>query len=104
MKPLHRYLGAGLLLGGSVFGAACGDDTGAVTEPPVVPDAGPITPTDGGPITPGTDGAVDSGPKDCFDNPQTTFEIINACTDATRITKNPTLPLLQADGGLPPLL
>lgn len=43
------------------------------------------------------------GGKDCFDNPKTHFEIINACTTATRIEKNPTLPKLLADGGLPPL-
>ena len=36
-------------------------------------------------------------------NPTTHFEIINACTDAVKITKNPTLPLLFSDGGLPPL-
>lgn len=39
----------------------------------------------------------------CFTNPQTHEEIINACTDAQKIYKNPTLPLLGSDGSLPPL-
>src|ERR1700712_4018693 len=39
--------------------------------------------------------------SDCFTNPKTHFEIINACTDAQSIDKNPTLPLLLPDGGLP---
>jgi hypothetical protein len=33
----------------------------------------------------------------------THLEIINACTDATGIAKNPVLPLLLPDGGLPQL-
>lgn len=41
---------------------------------------------------------------DCFaGDAQTYEEIINACTSATKIDKHPTLPLLLADGGLPPL-
>ena len=57
----------------------------------------------------GSNGDLDAGTlpdgatKDCFDNPKTHFEIINACTNATRIEKNPTLPKLLPDGGLPPL-
>ncbi|HEY0252346.1 MAG TPA: hypothetical protein VGC41_12515 [Kofleriaceae bacterium] len=39
----------------------------------------------------------------CFTNPQTHEEIINACTDAQKIIKNPTLPLLDPDGSLPAL-
>jgi len=44
-----------------------------------------------------------AGSPDCFTNPRTHFEIINACTDAQKIDKQSNLPLLQADGGLPPL-
>jgi hypothetical protein len=45
-----------------------------------------------------------STPVNCFaGDAQTYVEIINACTTATKIDKHPTLPLLQADGGLPPL-
>jgi hypothetical protein len=36
-------------------------------------------------------------------HPSTHEEIINACTDAEVVDKNPKLPLLLADGGLPPL-
>jgi hypothetical protein len=52
----------------------------------------------------------DLGPKadmsfslDCYENPKSHVEIINACTNAERVTKNPTLPLLKSDGSLPPL-
>ena len=53
------------------------------------------------------DAAVDApmGP-DCFTGTPTTHdEIINACPDpgVTRIIKHPNLPLLNADGSLPPL-
>lgn len=75
--------------------AAC-DDSTAIKESSR--DAGLPAPTvavDGG--------DQDGGAKDCFDNPKTHFEIINACTSATRIAKNPTLTKLQPDGGLPPL-
>lgn len=39
----------------------------------------------------------------CFTNPTTHHELINACTDAQPMAKDPTLPLLADDGGLPPL-
>jgi hypothetical protein len=41
--------------------------------------------------------------EDCVVNPTTHLEIINACTDAQAVDKNPVLPLLAADGSLPPL-
>jgi hypothetical protein len=77
---------------------ACGDDSSAVKE--TLPDGGPTPGTDSGP-NPGTDGG--DGGSDCFENPKTHFEIINACTTATKITKNSTLKKLGPDGGLPPL-
>jgi hypothetical protein len=85
---------------------AC-DDSGsnAVKEPNPTLDSGKPGVDSGGP-QPGTDGGPtlpDGAPSDCFTNPQTHFEIINACTDAVKITKNPALPLLYPDGGLPPL-
>ena len=48
---------------------------------------------------------VDGGAPDasCFTNPTTHHEIINACTNAQFVDKNPTLPLRLPDGGLPPL-
>jgi len=51
----------------------------------------------------GSPAAPDSGTKDCFENPKTHFELINACTDADRIDRKPTLTKLLVDGGLPPL-
>jgi hypothetical protein len=68
-----------------VFTAACGDD-GSETAPKDAPPADAGTPD-----------------AECFTNPQTHNEIINACTTAQKITKKPTLPLLEADGSLPPL-
>ncbi len=70
-----------------VFAPACGDDGSA--------------PKDAAPI----DAVGDAGTPDadCFTNPTTHDEIINACTTAQKITKTPTLPLLLPDGGLPPV-
>jgi hypothetical protein len=50
-----------------------------------------------------TDASADAGSTDCFAHPTTHFEIINACTTAEAVDKSPNLPLLLADGGLPPL-
>ena len=61
-------------------------------------DSGPLPGMDGGGPT-----LPDGAPSDCYLNPATHLEIINACTDAVKISKNPTLPLLNPDGGLPPL-
>jgi hypothetical protein len=44
-----------------------------------------------------------SGQATCVSNPTTSADLLNACTDAGFIDKKPVLPLLQADGGLPPL-
>jgi hypothetical protein len=89
------------LLGACIVYGACGDDSSAVKEPP--PDAGGTSSsgTSGNPIVQeaGSDGEV----KDCVENPTTHLEIINACTNATRVPKSPTLTKLLSDGGLPPL-
>lgn len=54
----------------------------------------------------------DAGPRDaavlpldasCFENPQTHYEIINACTTAQKIYKPGRPPLQNADGSLPAL-
>jgi hypothetical protein len=93
-----------MLLASAALTAACDDTSNAVKEPaPARPDAsGPGPDIEGGP---GSDGGPgnDGGPSDCVQNPKTHDEIINGCTDAVKITKNPTLPLLLADGGLPAL-
>jgi hypothetical protein len=51
----------------------------------------------------GAGGSGTGGAPDCYPNPTTYLEIINACTNAQKVDLNPVLPLLQADGGLPPL-
>jgi hypothetical protein len=101
LVALAALSGVGLL--------AC-DDSGsnAVKEQnPVRDSGGPLPGADGGGPLPGTDGGgptlPDGAPSDCYLNPTTHLEIINACTDAVKITKNPSLPLLLTDGGLPPL-
>ena len=93
-------LGALIFGGACLGGAGCDDSSSAVKERAT----GPGSSLDGGGLS-GGDGSLgeDGGPKDCFDNPTTHFEIINACTNATRIAKNPTLKKLLPDGGLPPL-
>jgi hypothetical protein len=59
------------------------------------PDEPPLPPTDlGGP------GGDDLG---CYVAPVTHLEILNACTGAQSLTKQPVLPLLRPDGTLPPL-
>ena len=55
------------------------------------------------PPAPADDGGPHLADGGCYLHPHTHAEIINACTDAGFIDKSPTLPLLQADGGLPPL-
>jgi len=104
-----RFVGlalGGLLVVSSSFYVACDDSSNTVKEVKPTPDSGVLADgapaPDGGPLP---DGALpDGAPSDCFMNPQTHEQIINACTDAVRVTKNPTLPLLLADGGLPPLM
>ncbi|MBA3542813.1 MAG: hypothetical protein H0T79_24560 [Deltaproteobacteria bacterium] len=70
--------------------AACGDD-----DPSIAKDAAVVV------------SDAPSGPDaSCFTitDPNPTHEqIINACTSAQKIFKTPTLPLLEADGSLPPL-
>ncbi len=86
--------------------AACDDSSSAVKEVNPRTDSGLPGADSGGPL-PGMDGGgptlPDGAPSDCYLNPTTHLEIINACTDAVKISKNPTLPLLNPDGGLPPL-
>ncbi len=82
---------------------ACDDSSSAVKEPAAGADSGP--PPGAPPPPTGLPDAgmlPDGAPADCYMNPTTHFEIINACTNAVKISKNPTLPLLYADGGLPP--
>jgi hypothetical protein len=67
--------------------AACGNDA--------------KTPKDAGiSDAPVSDSGVDAS---CFTNPQTHYEIINACTNAQKIYKTGRPPLENPDGSLPPL-
>ena len=96
MSALRSSLiASALLLATSCVYTACDDDS-AVKEP--APDAGTTAPP---PPPAGQDGG--KGQEDCVRNPTTHLEIINACTEATKIAKNPTLPKLLPDGRLPPL-
>jgi hypothetical protein len=103
MKAQAIVLAAVAAVGFWAF-AAC-DDSSGVHE--TAPDAGSSSggqetgaPQEGGSSS-GNDGTL---PQDCFTNPQNHFEIINACTDSQKFDKNPNLPLLLPDGGLPALL
>lgn len=39
----------------------------------------------------------------CYAAPRTHVELLNACTTAQAVDKQPALPLLRSDGTLPPL-
>lgn len=69
--------------------AACGDDVATQLDAAPVGDAGVVD--------------ADTTDASCFMNPQTHVEIINACTSAEKIDRQPVLPLLNPDGTLPPL-
>ena len=105
-KKIHSsLLGSAIVAFACVVYTGCDDSSSAIKEPPpnTTPgvDGGNTGSDGGGGFDAGT--LPDGAPKDCFDDPKTHFEIINACTNATKLTKNPTLPRLLADGGLPPL-
>jgi hypothetical protein len=97
----------------ALLAVACGgnNSTPVVTPDSGTPDSGTPdsgTPDSGTPDSGTPDGGNDGGPiqtaDGCFLNPQTNIQILNACTDAGVQIKTPlVLPLLQADGGLPPL-
>jgi hypothetical protein len=70
-----------------VLGTACGSDGNNDKNDAGVPVDAPL----GGPDA------------SCFTNPQTHKEIINACTNAQKIERNVTPPLLNSDGSLPGL-
>jgi hypothetical protein len=87
---------AALCLAG--FAATACDETSTPSEVVPTPDSGNNNNDSGS--NPG-----DSGPQeeDCFKNPKTHYEIINACTTATKVDKKVNLPLLLSDGGRPPI-
>ena len=81
MRPASIFLAVSL-----AFAAACGNSSSA--------------PKDAGIDAPVVDSGTDAS---CFTNPQTHYEIINACTSAQKIYKDSHPPLLNPDGTLPPL-
>src|SRR5262245_7186334 len=72
--------------------SACGDDEST--------SAAGASGGGGGGGSGGSSGGSSTEP-DCFENPQTHYEIINACTTSVKITKSPQLKLLNPDGSLP---
>jgi hypothetical protein len=84
-----------LLLALTLVGA-CGDDSG---DPPGQPDA-----RQNSDAATGADAPPGGPDASCFMNPTTSVELLNACTTAQKIDKDDSdLPLLNADGTLPPL-
>lgn len=79
--------------------AACGNDD--TESNPFIPLGGGQAGS-GGSGGPGGAGGSAGGKPDCFTNPKTHYEIINACTNAVKIKKTPNLNGLNADGSLPP--
>lgn len=77
--------------------AACGDDAPAKKER----DAGSEPAPDDEPDAEVSE--EDAGEPDCYPEPKSYVQIINACTDAERVEKDPKLPQLLPDGTLPPL-
>ena len=88
-----------VLLSASALGAALA--IGACGGNALLSDTPPTATT--GPGSSSGGGMGGGGAPDCFTNPKTHVEIINACTTAERIDKNPNLPLLGPRGELPPL-
>lgn len=76
------------------FVSAC-DDTDTVSLNGAFEAPGTITDPSAPPDSPADD------EPDCFEAPTTHYELINACTDATRVRREPNLRLLNADGSLP---
>ena len=102
---LLGFVVGGVLVASCLLYIACDGGSNAVKEVNPAPDTGVLP--DGAKIPEGgtPDGPLlpDGAPADCFMNPTTHFEIINACTNAVKIAKNPTLAGLLSDGGLPAL-
>lgn len=93
MKTQCKALVATFLLAAT----ACGSDGSSNDLPDArTADARPPS-VDGAAI----DGAVPGPDAACYDNPTTHFEIINGCTTATALDKDPVLPLRNPDGTLP---
>lgn len=105
-QSFHALLAASSLLAALAIGACGGDSLPSDTQSTATSTSGETTMTTG----PGTSsggaggsGGGGGGAPDCFTNPMTHVEIINACTTADEVDKTPNLPLLGPNGELPPL-
>jgi hypothetical protein len=97
---IAAFLVAGTLAVGAV---GCGDDSGNGMPDLSMKPKADLAVSMGDMANNGSTDMAEAKDADCFDNPMTHEQIINACTTATRLPKNPTLPLLNKDGTLPPL-
>lgn len=79
--------------------AACDDGTGNTTF-----DARPRPDADHNPDIDAEPSPIDAAPPDadCVTNPTTPEQILNACTTAQRVAKDPAVGCWYDDGGLPP--
>jgi hypothetical protein len=100
MKMAVR-IAVSVVLGASLALAACSDDSG---KAPV--DSAPLVRADGG-TKPSVDGQVkpgsDAQAPECYQDPKTHAEIINACTTAQFVDKTPFYPAKAPNGVLPAL-
>jgi hypothetical protein len=97
-----------LAFSAALAGGGCGgsvpSDQGGTLSTSTTSSTSASAASSGGMGGAGTGGATGTGGSpDCFPNPMTYVEIINACTNAQQVDVSPVLPLLLPDGGLPPL-
>ncbi len=112
-QSFYALLAASSLVAALAVGACGGDSLPSDTQSTATSTSGEMTTTSGPGSTSGGgmgggggaggSGGAGGGAPDCFTNPKTHVEIINACTDADKIDKTPNLPLLGPNGELPPL-
>ena len=110
-QRFYALLAASSLGAALAIGACGGDSLPSDTQSTATSTTGETTTT--GPGSSGGGGAGGGGTGgsggggggalDCFTNPMTHVEIINACTTADEVDKTPNLPLLGPNGELPPL-
>ena len=98
MRWVHllALTGTAVVMTSAALGGCSDDNAEVITTGPGSGGSG----AEGGTGTGGT-----GGMPDCYTNPMTHIEIINACTtpDVVKIDKQPNLPQLNPDGSLPPL-
>lgn len=82
---------------------ACDDLSSTVKEGPPGSSSSGASSSGGSSSAGSSSGGSSSGGADCVVDPKTHVEIINACTDAQKVDKNPDLPKLLPGGALPPL-